>query len=120
MNNYEKYEIIRNKKGYKDSDVCKMANIASATMSDWKSGKSSPKIEKLAKIADILECDIYELLEIESRPNKTIRIKSEQVSELKSRFSNLVQKLEVNNISLMKEIVTISDLIEDMENQIKN
>lgn len=51
---YEKYCKIRDSKGYKDSDVAKGAGITKSTFSDWKSGRSNPKNDKLIKIADFL------------------------------------------------------------------
>ena len=62
MITYEKYAEIRASKGLKDSDVAKRANIPQSTFSDWKKGKSSPKADKMQKIADALEMDYYELI----------------------------------------------------------
>lgn len=51
---YEKYCNIRDKKGLKDADVAKATGISASTFSDWKSGRSQPKQEKLKKIASAL------------------------------------------------------------------
>lgn len=48
---YEIYCKLRDAKGCKDSDVAKATNITKSTFSDWKSGRSVPKDEKLQKIA---------------------------------------------------------------------
>ena len=42
--------------------VCKATGIASATMSDWKNGKSTPKQDKLMKIADYFNVSLDYLL----------------------------------------------------------
>lgn len=55
---YEKYCKIRDQKGYRDSDVAKGAGITKSTFSDWKSGRSNPKNEKLIKIANFLEVPV--------------------------------------------------------------
>lgn len=49
---YEIFIKLLEKTGEKASDVSKSTGIPSSTFSDWKKGKSSPKIEKLRKIAD--------------------------------------------------------------------
>lgn len=49
---YEIYLKLLEEKGVKTSDVCKATGIVASTFSDWKKGKSTPKQEKLMKIAD--------------------------------------------------------------------
>ena len=49
---YEIYCKLRDKNGKKDADVAKATGITKSTFSDWKSGRSTPKNEKLQKIAD--------------------------------------------------------------------
>lgn len=49
---YEIYCNLRDSKGVRDSDVAKATSIPPSTFTDWKKGKSSPKREKLQKIAD--------------------------------------------------------------------
>lgn len=49
---YKIYCELKDKRGYKDSDVARIAGITKSTFSDWKSGRSTPKQDKLQKIAD--------------------------------------------------------------------
>ncbi|MBE5867945.1 MAG: helix-turn-helix transcriptional regulator [Lachnospiraceae bacterium] len=49
---YEIYCKLRDSKGVKDSDVVRATGITKSTFSDWKSGRSNPKNDKLQKIAD--------------------------------------------------------------------
>lgn len=49
---YEKYCVLRDAKGVKDATVAREIGIGQSTFTDWKSGRSSPKKEKLQKIAD--------------------------------------------------------------------
>lgn len=51
---YERYCEIRDAKGLKDSDVARETGVNKSTFSDWKSGRSNPKIGKLKKIAEFL------------------------------------------------------------------
>jgi len=55
---YEIYCKIRDAKGLKDADVVKATGITKSTFSDWKSGRSNPKNDKLVKIADFLEVSV--------------------------------------------------------------
>lgn len=49
---YEIFNSLLMKTNKKPSDVAKATGISPATLSDWKSGKSRPKQDKLKKIAD--------------------------------------------------------------------
>ena len=49
---YEIYCKLKDERGVKDSDVVKATGITKSTFSDWKSGRSKPKNDKLQKIAD--------------------------------------------------------------------
>ena len=57
----EKVSNYISAKGLKDSDVAKKGNIPPSTFTDWKKGKSSPKYEKLTRIANALGCSVTEL-----------------------------------------------------------
>lgn len=49
---YEKFEELLSKKNSTPYRVSKATGIATATLSDWKNGKSTPKKDKLALIAN--------------------------------------------------------------------
>lgn len=49
---YENYLKLKALKGCKDSDVAKATGITKSTFSDWKNGRSTPKNDKLRKIAN--------------------------------------------------------------------
>lgn len=49
---YEKFDQLVAARGITAYRVGKDLGIASAVFSDWKSGKSKPKVDKLKKIAD--------------------------------------------------------------------
>lgn len=50
---YEKYAKLRDERGLTDYQVAKKTGISSATLSEWKSGIYTPKIDKMIKIADL-------------------------------------------------------------------
>lgn len=58
---YERYAEIRDKLGLKDSAVAKATGIGKSTFSDWKSGRSAPKMEKMKKIAEYFGVSVEEL-----------------------------------------------------------
>lgn len=54
---YERYCILRDLYGYKDADVARISGVNKSTFSDWKSGRSIPKNEKIKKISKALDVD---------------------------------------------------------------
>lgn len=59
---YAKYAELRDSKNLKDIDVSRKTGIPASTFTDWKNGKSSPKIDKLIKIADLFEVSLDDLV----------------------------------------------------------
>lgn len=55
---YEKYVELRNKKGVTDYRVSEDTGITKSTFTDWKLGRSKPKLEKLKILADYFEVSI--------------------------------------------------------------
>lgn len=49
---YEIFEQLLQKHNVKAYQVAKATGITNSTFTDWKNGRSSPKIDKLQKIAD--------------------------------------------------------------------
>lgn len=49
---YERYVELLNEKQIRNIDVSRATGIPSSTFSDWKKGKSSPKYDKIQKIAE--------------------------------------------------------------------
>lgn len=60
---YEKYAALRDAKGVTDYRVSEATGIPKSTFSDWKSGRSKPKTEKLQKIANYFGISVDDLLE---------------------------------------------------------
>lgn len=55
---YERYVELRNQKGVSDYRVAKDTGIPKSTFSDWKSGKSKPKVDKLMILAKYFDVPI--------------------------------------------------------------
>lgn len=60
---YERYVELRDRKGMTDAAVAQASGITPSTFSDWKSGRSKPKTEKLIKIAAVLEVPLEAFFE---------------------------------------------------------
>lgn len=60
---YEKYKALRDKKGVTDYRVSIETRITKSTFTDWKNGRSTPKIEKLKILADYFGVKIEDFLE---------------------------------------------------------
>lgn len=55
---YQKYAIKRDSLGLTDYKVCKKCGFCCSVISDWKRGKSTPKIDKPKKIAEAIGEDV--------------------------------------------------------------
>ena len=59
---YETYAKLRDRAGMNDYGVSKECGFHPSIISDWKHGKSKPKVDKLQKIAKAIGCKLEELL----------------------------------------------------------
>ena len=60
---YEKFAELLVKNNKTAYAVAKETGIAQSVLSDWKNGRSKPKVDKLKKIADYFKVPIEQLLE---------------------------------------------------------
>ena len=51
---YQRYARLRDERGMTDYRVANETNIAKSTISDWKNGLGTPKVDKLILIAKAL------------------------------------------------------------------
>ena len=59
---YTRYAALRDKQGIRDADVAKATGISQTVFTDWKNGKSVPKVDKLIKIADFFHISLDEFV----------------------------------------------------------
>lgn len=52
---YEKYEKARDEKGLNNNQVAKLSGVSNVTLSGWKHGLYTPKIDKIKAIAKVLD-----------------------------------------------------------------
>lgn len=55
---YEVYAKLRDEKGLNDCQVAKLTGVPRSTLSDWKLIKSSPKADKLLKLARFFDVPV--------------------------------------------------------------
>nr|DAH65623.1 MAG TPA: Repressor protein CI [Caudoviricetes sp.] len=66
---YTKFEELLQKNNKTAYRVAKDTGISSVTFTDWKKGRSKPKVDKLQKIADYFGVTIEYFLEEGAREN---------------------------------------------------
>ncbi len=59
---YQKFEKLMEEKGLTIYRVAKDTDISTATLYDWKAGRTHPKLDKLQKIATYLGVTIGDLI----------------------------------------------------------
>ena len=62
---YEAYARLRDERGMTDYRVSVETGIATATLSAWKTGQYTPKIDKLMKIAKLFNVTVTDLIQEE-------------------------------------------------------
>ena len=62
---YEIYAKLRDSRGMTDYQVCKETGIPTSVMSCWKTGKYTPKVDRMVKIAKLFHISMDELLGID-------------------------------------------------------
>ena len=60
---YKKYEELRNKAQVTDYRVSEDTGITRSTFTDWKTGRSQPKVEKLQTLANYFNVSVSYFLE---------------------------------------------------------
>jgi DNA-binding XRE family transcriptional regulator len=65
--NYSKYEDLKKSSGLTDKDVSEKTGIARSTLSEWKSGRSEPKIEILMKLSGLFCTPVMDFVKKEYR-----------------------------------------------------
>ena len=59
---YQKYAALRDERHMNDNQVARETGIGPTTFYEWKAGKYTPKVDKLAKIAKLFNVPIEALL----------------------------------------------------------
>lgn len=94
MITYERYAEIRDSKNLKDGRVAELAGIGRSTFSDWKSGRSVPKEDKLKKIANVLNLPLLVMLGFDEMSDE---LKLESVEKELGKDSKEYKLMELYN-----------------------
>lgn len=65
MNRIKEIRLVNN---MKQSDLADKLNVTQATVSGWESGRRTPDLETVRRIAELFDCSIDELLGNEKAP----------------------------------------------------
>lgn len=93
---YEIFDKLLKEKGIRASDVSKATGIPGSTFSDWKSGRSKPKQDKLQKIADYFGVSVEYLMTGKSNPNIKVVDENENIVVLDDEALELIDSLRKN------------------------
>ena len=93
---YEIYCKIRDAAGCKDAYVSKATGISKSTFSDWKSGRSKPKQEKLQKIADYFGVSVDYLMTGKNSSNIKVVDENNNIVVLDDEALELIDSLRSN------------------------
>lgn len=109
---YEIYCKLRDSKGLKDSDVVKATGITKSTFSDWKSGRSNPKDDKLCKIADFFNVSLDYLM-TGKQPEFTVEMaeKDLALSNMNDRIKDYALKLSKMPKDKQDQIMSLIDML---------
>lgn len=120
MTIYERYCNARDSKGFKDSQVAAATNIGKSTFSDWKSGRSVPKNDKLQRIAAFLNISFeYLMTGVEPREGD-VKLTPKDFRDIKKNVDSIMQSLdERNGESLYYDGVEV-ELTEDNKELLRN
>ncbi len=92
---YEIFARLLNQRNLKAADVCRGTGLPSSLFSEWKRGKSTPKADKMKKIADFFEVSVDYLLNGEEgsqAKESTLTPKDER--DITKDLDNIMAKLK--------------------------
>lgn len=95
---YEIFNDLLLKSGKKASDVARATEISPATFSDWKTGKSNPKQDKLKKIADYFGVTLDYLMTGKEEPKTDSNLTSRDQKEITKILDNTEQLLRQDGL----------------------
>ena len=95
MTIYDRYCEIRNSKGLKDSNVASGTGIGKSTFSDWKSGRSQPKKDKLQKIAYFLGVSLEYLTTVKEKEWEP-KLTAKDEKDIKNALDNFKNQLRTD------------------------
>lgn len=94
---YEIYCKLRDQAHVKDADVVKATKITKSTFSDWKNGRSNPKLDKLQKIADYFGVTVDYLMTGKEEPKeKSPELTDRDEKDITKTLNKVMEQFENN------------------------
>lgn len=91
---YEVFELLLSKFDVTPYRVSKETGISTATLSDWKNGRSTPKQDKLKKIADYFGVSLDYLMSGKEEPEKKeITITTKDERDISKKLNRIMDDL---------------------------
>ncbi|CAK7025046.1 MAG: hypothetical protein EUB_02297 [Eubacterium sp.] len=110
---YERFALLLAENNVTPYRVSKDTGIATATLSDWKNGRSTPKNDKLQKIADYFNVSLDWLTGNSDYRNVQDLIKSESNDNGYLAFSKLLNEKGVTAYKVSKETGVTQSTLSD-------
>lgn len=95
---YEIFEQLCKEKGVTAYRVCKATGITTATISNWKAGRYTPKQEKMQKIADYFGVSLTYLMTGKEETEKEPQLKPKDQKDIKEILANTEQLLKQDGL----------------------
>lgn len=107
---YDRYKAIRDSRNVKDSQVAKETGITKSTFSEWKSGKYTPKQDKLQKIADYFGVTIdYLMTGTDDSAKEPAQLNARDERDISRRLEQTLSDLEGQQGALMFDGAPLDD-----------
>lgn len=96
---YEIFEKLLTEKKVKPIDVSRATGISASTLSDWKKGKSTPKADKLQKIADYFNISLEYLTTGKEKDNNLDSNFDNEIMQIAKKIANNKNLFTLFNIA---------------------
>lgn len=111
---YEIFAKLLEERNLKAADVCRGTGLPSSLFSEWKRGKSSPKADKLQKIADYFNVSLEYLMTGDKKGNA-----SQPEPELSNVYFSLAKEAQQNGID-PRDIKMAIEMLRKIREEEKN
>lgn len=112
--NYNLYTAKRQSAGLSNADVARITGMSEAMMSYWKSGKRTPKLDSLSKIAEAVGCEVSELISYgdEDKPIEAVKIPRPEVILVEDSSNSMTYDVKE---AQMRRLLTYYRLMTDRD-----
>lgn len=111
---YEIYQRLLDKKGLKNADVARATGISNMTLSDWKRGKTTPKADKIEKIAGFLDVTVdYLVRGEEANAIADTANKDYALSRMPDKIKEYALKLSKLDQDKQNQIMSLIDMLDN-------